>query len=383
MGKLAFLPWLSLDAEFEVGDFRLVPYHRGEAPGVDAGEQAAIDKVLSAYRDLHGKPIDRATVIRHSAQESPSADFSESLHLDFFVFVDLLAFAGLAARRFFGHFEYTNRDSYRLVLQQFSTPGRGVLVTTRRRDGGTNMFYSGDTFVVYRPHHVGSDPAKLDEGLLHALVAAMSDEQWPRLYQGVLLFNEANTDRIEVPQGTELIMTYAALEQLLDSAGRPPAEVARVFSDFLSPREDLERQAWKVAHGNDRAQRLLDSVPNLRTAWLLDLGISRGSVAHGHATEAYPACWQLHEHLLFGAHVVPLALKRQLHALGYYSMTDDDIGGVEVLEALLNEDHFEYPESDNAEREKRPWLRIIDGERIRRWVHAATERYPRGGNAAS
>lgn len=368
VGNLAFFPWLILEKDFDFDDFQLLGYRRGATPGRDADEQAAIDRVLSAYRDSSGKPVNRATVMCHAFQGTPTATIDESLHADFFVFADLVAFAGLAGRRFFSHSGYCNRDSYRLVLQAFTDPGRGVLVTTRRRDGQTNTFFSGGSYVVYRPHHVGFDRTGLDHELLAALLRARSHDQWPRLFQSIVLFNAANTDRPEMPVGTELILTYASLEQALDMAGRSPAEVAERFAELVLPSEPVPRARWRVAESSQGAHRLLDRARSLRHAWLQDLGVARGSVAHGHAVEAYPACWRPHEHLLIGAHVVPLVVKLQLHSLRLYKLTESDATGIDVIEPLLNEDHFGIDSEDDdgvAEAEKHPWIRITSRERMR------------------
>lgn len=379
MGTIAFFPWLHLEDEVEVQEFRLLRYQRGEAPGV-GDEQAAIDRVLSAYRDSSGHPVNRATIIQHSEQDSPTAGIEETFHLDFFVFAELLAFSGLAARSFFGPFGYSNRDHYRLVLQDFTDPERGVLVTARRRDGSSKIFFSGDTFVAYRPTNVGHDRPRVDRNLVESLLSARSHDDWPRIYQGVLLFNEANTDRLEVSAGTELIMTYAAIEQIIDMAGRPPSAVADRFSEVINPQDDLPPSEWRVARDNQRASTLLKRSPTLRNAWVKDLGISRGSVAHGHAIETYPASWQPHEHLLLGGHIIPLLMKVQLQNLGLYKLTADDIGGLEVFEHLLNEDHFERSEGIGLDQNfESPWLRITSEERFRRHARRRAADRLRGG----
>ena len=352
MGKLAFFPWLDIEEAVECDGFRLLRYRRGQAPGEDAADQAVIDGVLAPYYDAHGKPVARATLLQHSSQNSPTSDLDESYHVDLFVFSDLLAFAGLAGRRFFGHFQYSNRDNYGLILQQFTEPGGGALITTRRRDGSTDVFFPGDVYKVQRPAHVHHDRVTVDENLLASLVAAMAHPDWPQIYQAIVLFNEANTDRLEMPPGTEVILLYAAMEQALGVPSKRPKIVAQRFAEVFAPQAVLPPSEWKVGRENEPGGTLLKNSANLRTAWLQDLANSRGSLAHGHSTEAYPACWQPHEHLLFGAHVLPLVVKLRLRDMAGYELTAEDRAGIQACEPLLNERHFGEAE---AGQDKHPW----------------------------
>jgi hypothetical protein len=382
LGKLAFFPWLDVKASFDCGDFRVVRYRRGEAPGANAEEQAAIDKLLAPYHDAHGDSVSRATILQHVGQASPTDAVDETYHLDLFVFADLLAFTGLSTRRFFSPFGYSNRDHYRLILQQFTEPGRGVLITTRRRDGSTDAFFTGDVYKLQRPNHVGHVQLEADQDFLRALVAAMAHPDWPRVYQAIILFNEANTDRIEMPIGTELVLTYAAIEQGLGMAGAPTRDVAAAFAEVLQPYDPLPTEDWAVPEGNPRAEKLLQKSASLRAAWLQDLANSRGSLAHGHALETYPACWQPHEHLLLGAHAVPLLVKRRLQDMIGYELSAKDRGSIDALEPLINARHFESSDNDEDDSDQ-GWSKILDRHRMRVWVRDAADKFFPEDTAAS
>lgn len=374
MGKLSFFPWLEVQEGFECGDFRILRYRKGHHQEEQGVNQDLVDAILAPYHDTHGAPVTRATLLQHSSQESLTSDLDESYHIDLFVFADLLAFAGLARRRFFSQFEYSNRDNYGLILQEFTEPGRGVLITTRRRDGSTNTFFTGDVYKVQRPAHVQHDSVSVDQEFLAGLVSAMGHEAWPQLFQAIVLFNEANTDRSDMPVGTELILTYASLEQGLGVPGKPTRDVAEEFAAAVAPRQEVPPADWKVGQGNAHAVTLLENSTNLRTAWLQDLAVSRGSLAHGHSADAYPACWQPHEHLLLGAHALPLVIKLRLREMVGYELTANDNAGIEAFESLLNERHFEDPE-DEATGTERPWNKILRDHRMRVWIRDAGERW--------
>lgn len=382
MGKLAFFPWLELKESLECGEFRLLQYRRREAPAADSEEQAAIDDVLRPYQTANGDPVTRATILQHASQGTPTDPVEEGYHVDLFVFSEILAFAGLASRRFFSNFEYSNRDHYRLILQQFTDPGRGVLITTRRRDGSTNSFFTGDVYTVQRPNHLGHGPLTLEAGLLEALLQAMATDTWPELYQSLILFGEANTDRIDMPVGTEVLLAYAAFEQALGLADARARDVTAEFADLLEPDRQLPSTDWTIPEDNPRAAQLLEKAPNIRTAWLQDLANSRGSLAHGHSTEAYPACWAPHEHLLLAAHALPLVVKKRLAAIAGYDLTSRDRAGIEALEPLINTRHFEVGE-DGESVEKHPWPDIISEHQMRAWVHDAADKYESGEKTAS
>lgn len=133
MGKLAFFPWLDINASFDCGDFRILRYRRGEAPGDSAEEQVAIDELLAPYHDAHGDSVSRATILQHVSQASPTDGIDEAYHLDLFVFADLFAFTGLSTRRFFNPLGYSNRDHYRLILQEFTRPCEALMIRCRYR----------------------------------------------------------------------------------------------------------------------------------------------------------------------------------------------------------------------------------------------------------
>ena len=270
MGKGGFFPWFFVKEPVVCGEFQVLPYQRGVFPGAQTSEQDTLDLVVGRYREANDLQVSRASILQHSSQTGPTDPVEEGLHVDSFVFADLLPFSALANRRFFGDLEYSNRDSFRLIVQQYTEPGRGVMVTPRRRDGSTNIFCSGEVLTDQRPRHVYHQRTPIDEPLLEKLVDARGHSDWPELDQTIVRFDEANTDRLEFPASTELLLTYAAFEQALGVPGEKTKRVGHVFSEVMQPREELDPAEWTIQVGNPRAQQFLSSAPSRRSGWVQD-----------------------------------------------------------------------------------------------------------------
>ena len=76
MSMLAFFPWMEISGPIHVGQFELLPYRRGIAPGgPDTEQQSTVDRLLEPY-NAGGSPIVTATIIRISGQGDPIRDLS-------------------------------------------------------------------------------------------------------------------------------------------------------------------------------------------------------------------------------------------------------------------------------------------------------------------
>lgn len=369
------MPWFTIPDRVSLGSLHLLPYHRGASPS-DGDEQANIDAVLEPYTVHGGRPIESATILT-LGDRGIVDDFADSGMDDLFRFGELIAFAGLSARQFFRQLRYTGRDDFRLLVQSFEDPRRGALVQTRRRDGATNLHYSRGNYRVPCPPHVGAAARDLDLPLLAGLMDSQEEEDWPRVFQAVLLFNESNTDREYMPDAAEMVLCFAALEQLLDIQAKPSALAGR-FEEIWEPSEPLDKEEWTLptAHASQRAR--LASAPSLRYAWIEDMGIARGSLAHGHEPGAFPSIWSPQEHLLLAAFVFPRLIKLHLAHRGRYKMTERDLSEIDALEDLLNARHCDAP----PEGESHPWSDSLSQAELRRWIGRTDEDAGTGGDAA-
>lgn len=215
MPQLAFFPWLELEDDIEIGGYSLKRFTPGSLPRVDEEFRATLDSLLAPYRDTSDNPVEFAVILNRNGR-SLIDDLCEGDRGDLFRFAELFAFTALAAREFFIS-DYFNRDHLRLIIQAFSDPRGGAVVETRRRDGINRSMVPGAIYRVQVPAHVTHPGLKIkpDWALLRALLASREREAWSGLYQGIVLFNQANTDAPDTSLDTELVLTYAAIERIL------------------------------------------------------------------------------------------------------------------------------------------------------------------------
>ena len=337
MPQLAFFPWIALRKEIQVGDYSLTRFVRGRRPRPGDEIQKTLDAVLAPYQILGDEAIKYAVILTTHDRDLTD-ELSPEDRADLFEFAELFAFAALAAREFFAD-DYWNRDQLRLVIQAFTDPKDGTFLELRRRDGSEQLRITGDRYMVQAPMHVtsGGQSIKLDRALLEALLAARAQNRgrWPGLYQGIVHFNQANTDAPDVPYHNDLVFTYPALEQVLGLvSGRDQRQLPTRFSETWRPRRDIPESEWRSAPPNKPWKG--DSLKTLRACWADDLRSARGNLAHGHPEDRQPSTWTVPEHLLLTSFVIPRLVKRILSDMNLYDLTHDDHGDISALEPLLN-----------------------------------------------
>ena len=364
MPQLAFFPWMEIACDIETQGYSLRRFVRGRLPGPDAERQATIDAVLAPYRDLRDEPIRTAVILEAHGRELTEHPSDED-RADLFLFAELFAFAALAAREFFGY-DYCNRDDLRLVIQAFEDPRGGAFMEMRRRHGVQWSRVTEDHYRVQVPAHVchGGKQIKPDRALLEALLQSRSRDEWMGLYRGIVLFNQANTDAPDMSMDTELVLTYAAMEQILGIRWGKDRFHQR-FATVWNPSRQVPRDEWR-APPTDKPW----TKDSLRACWAFDLHVCRGHLAHGNDESALPSRWTVRQHLLLTSFTVPRLVKRVLSRLGLYEPTDDDEGEINALEPLLNlPDGFAAADLEDDEGgyfdEDHAWLRVVRREKER------------------
>ncbi len=363
MPRLAFFPWIEIECDIDAQGYSLRRFVREKLPWPDDDRQATIDAVLSPYRDLRDKPIRTAVILEAHGRELTERPSDED-RADLFLFAELFAFAALAVRDYFDY-DYYNRDDLRLVIQEFEDPRGGVFLELRRRDGVQWSSVSRDSYRVQAPAHVcqGGKQIKPDCALLEALLRSRSRDEWLGLYRGIVLFNQANTDAPDMSMDTELVLTYAAMEQILGISSRADRKQFHVkFAEAWHPSHEVPRSEWRAP---PTGRTWMKERP-LRACWADDLKACRGNLAHGMGENARPALWTVRQHLLLTAFTVPRLVKRVLSRMDLYQLTDDDERDINALELLLNlPDLFpkEHEESDPGEGN--PWQRVLRREKDR------------------
>jgi hypothetical protein len=368
MSMTAFFPWLCLKEQLQAGEFELIPYKRGQAPGGAGTEsQRILDSIMSPYRAGGDRSINKATVVRVN-QGDLIRDLDEDERRALFVLSEVLSVAGLSRREFFkvASLGYQNRDNFRIIIQAFAEAGGGAAITSRRRDGSTTNYWSGDSYRIQKPEHVHVNPINhIDEPLLQSLLQARDSQEWERFYESILSFNLANTDNSEIAEEVELVLLSGALERLFDCRRGQEEDLATRFTSTLSPSEERSPTSCGRLSTPELTSRFKRS-SSVRDMWVRDLFRLRGNLAHGKIESRYRPVWSLREHLLLGSFVFPLVLKLELTKSGLYEISEEDQGLIDLFEALASEDLF-VPVSDPNGPNSYPWRRVFQRAAEDRW----------------
>jgi hypothetical protein len=353
---IAFLPWLTLDAERLLSRFRLVPYGIGRSNDVvSLIPHAHIDQALRFYRDSRRKPIQRCSLVAF-ADRAIGAELSETDVQEIFIFGELLAFSALAKRRFFQNgFGYVSRDQYVLVVQQLPEQFSGsIALTYRRRDGGITHGIGADDYPIPIPPHVGEQaPLTYDDRLLGGLLKAwteLSARDWQRSYEAVNAFNLANTDSEAVPEHMELVLLHGAFERAMGVKGGDTNDFVAKLSACFQINTRVHCRTKGAIQPKPKPNE-----PYVLEAWARDFCLARGSVAHGHGYAAAKPTWSLRNHLLLATYLLPLVMKRVLAKAGTLPMCGEDVALIDAFECLASFDHF----ARSSQRTTPPWRRIM------------------------
>ena len=333
--QLAFFPWIELECDIDAGRYSLKRFKRERLPEADVESRATLDSVLAPYRDLLGHPVKTAVILTAHGR-GLTDDLSGQNRADLFLFAELFAFAALAAREFFSG-DYFTRDHLRLAIQAFTDPRGGALVEMRRRDGVQPSFVTSDYYRVQVPAHVSPAGQFInpDLALLKALLESrerLESRAWSGLYQGIVLFNQANTDAPDMSPDTELVLTYSAIEQILGiTSRRDQRRFSEKFAEVWHPNREVPRSEWRAQPTNKPGTK-----DTLRACWASDLKVCRGNLAHGHREDGLESQWTVRQHLLLTSFTVPRLVKQVLSKKDVYTLTDQDERDINALEPLLN-----------------------------------------------
>lgn len=343
MSMFAFFPWFSVDRVKTFDRIRLVPHETGKPN--QHGVPESIDPVVSVYRTMPKVPVRQLAVLQIDGRPFDS-DLSEDERQEVFDLAEALAMSALSTRQFFTDRQYANRDTFTAFVQGVAPKAGGILINSRRRDGTSSAYWSGDTFMALRPAHVQSHhPLVFDDALVEALMNARAHVQAKRFEDSVFSFNRANTDSDQATEQSEVVQTVAAFEALFPKAsGKAHTMAEAVCESLATVQEDtslvLSTRLKKVSGSK--------AFLTARDFWVRDIYYSRNSFAHGSKTRTLtPATWSPKEHLLLGAFVYPLCLKIELERAGLYKTTDDDRRSIFTLDHLLRADDL-FASADDA-----------------------------------
>lgn len=354
MSTLAFFPWLRLKEYDSFSEFKLIPYERGKLPYCeDQTIQEKIDTILCHYVHDQNEPIEKGTLLQ-IGDDIFTRELTESERNSAFEFAELLSICGLSSRKYFSWDGYLNRDYFKLYVQNYKGQGF-VYYQNKRRDGSCDNVVSKELYKVHTPEHVKPlDTIEIDKNLLIALLKSRSLEGWADYYGAITYFNLANTDSIEMPEHTEMVLTVSAFESLLQCRGKGK-KLADKFGQIITPTIEFPINECEQLKPNE----LSKGSTTIRHKWLWDFYNLRSKFAHAEIGHRYPARWSNLNHLLLSSYVFPLVLKCCLSKLDLYDLTDEDQFKIDCFERLACQNHFGKVEKD-YDPKSHPWNIIMD-----------------------
>ena len=358
------MPWVYTRYATDMGKVRLLPYVRGSKPGtVGKITQTMFDAVLGRYANKAYLPSDSmatsvqdATIVQWIDEEFgielSDREISERMSV-----VQLLVFCAVSNRTYDALGRYCNSDGVTVFGQKFDAQRPlAMSYVTRRRDGGTNHMVSDDHVrpLFLRPSHV-AEPliVEFDLPLFIALQKVSDDGLKALLYDAVSLFNRANTDVSEMPDGAELVLLRAAYETLLKS-GHNKEELKQKFIDHFS--EGLVSASWDAGSFTkanwENRWSCTAVVQTPLQMWIDDFCAARNASAHGttSARKYDPPIWSIHNHLMFASWLFPFMLKKILEVADVYQLSEDE------RESRAHLEHFfAYDISERDENRRLHW----------------------------
>lgn len=370
MPTLQFMPWCRIEKPCRAGDLELVPFRVG-APidGIDESTSTRVGRILACYRDLEGRPVEKAALARFGkrslAEELGDSEIEVTREI-----VDLVCFSGLSNRAHFRPDPYCNADCFTLYTQKFEVGSDFTALVSRRRDGRTLNGRSFARTVISVPHHVGTvRDVALDEHLLVSLVAFQEGgqaDEWGRWQSSISCFNQANTDNDSIRQQVEWVLLCGAFEHILEAEPKAKDVAERFAANFAPSKPLLARDSRR------KTEKWAEPDRPVCYEWMKEFYRIRGDFAHGKTSTRQPASWSPEEHLVLAAIAFPLLVRLLLRKTGLYELTIEDSAQIESFEKLADAE-FLRPPADQQSNLDSIWSRLVGGATVRVAVRQAAE----------
>lgn len=361
MPMIAFMPWCRVEKAFDVGDMRILPFHRhGRLEGLDEAALSRANTILGTYKTIEAKPVDKAALIKYGAKslvDELNTEEHETIH----ELVTLACFSALARRQYFDSLgPYCNSDCFTLYVQKFDRADF-TAITTRRREGETMSGWPIDDIAITIPVHCHAvQEVMIDEPLLKSLLIhreKCDEDEWARWQNAITCFNQANTDSETVRFQVEWVLLCSSFEHILQAAS-DYKDVARKFIERVIPSSTL-----LVRDAKRKSTRWADSDVGLRYEWMKEFYRIRGDFAHGRLDSRQPAAWTALEHLVLSTIAFPLLVRCLLALSGSYVLTDDDMAQINAFECLMDDPFLESPPDSRGSGDSY-WARHISEARM-------------------
>lgn len=156
MSMLAFMPWCRIERVYEAGDIVMLPFKRHvPIDGADDTGQCLVHTILTAYKTIEGRPVDRAALVRY-AGKSLLDDLSKGRQGRYPRARNLVCFCGLAMREYFNALvRIATAIAFLFISKNWTRPTSRPLQhvagkATRQADGRLTTSPSPSPYIVIR-----------------------------------------------------------------------------------------------------------------------------------------------------------------------------------------------------------------------------------------
>lgn len=370
---LILLPWLRLRSPTTVLGVQFVPYAQAAVPAQFQPFFTDIARILSSYRDIEGNPVAECVVGSIQGAE-PCKDLTRAEATVVNEAVQLLTFCGLATNEYFsqiGH--YTNSSAFQVLFQRFEPRSEGIALTIRRRDGETlsGGYKHGQVKFSVPVQCSHLQPAHIDAALLATLddCCKAPDALSRRLLQAISLYNQCHSDSDAVLPEREIVLLASALEQLFaDCYGAD--DVACKVSTLLAAYGAIKvgGSARAGALQLSKGREAQEQAWFLHRKWAQEIYHLRSDFTHGNDPARRSWGWSVLEHLVMASFVFPLLVKVLLAQASRYSLLENDIDRLQVIDHLLNETDWAADRGNHSK-----WSETIQKHKTDRSLERAFE----------
>ncbi|MGB7912531.1 MAG: hypothetical protein WCF59_09925 [Desulfobaccales bacterium] len=356
MSMLLFMPWCAIDKDYNVGDIDILPFdRRGNINGLDDDAQRSSKTIMATYKDLKGRPIQKACIIHYAGKSLIDDLTNDEIEIAQDLAV-IACFAGLANREFFNSLGlYCNSDCFSLYIQKFEKTDF-IALMIRRREGRTMSVWPIDDLTITIPIHCNSiREVVLDAGLLKALVdhrSQLKNGEWGKWQNAISCFNQANTDSDNIRYQMEWVLLCSAFEHILGADSKAKDVASKLAGAFVPSEEFMATDAIRLS------EQQKNDGKSVRYEWMREFYRIRGDFAHGKLTTEQPATWNPLEHLFLATIAFPLLVKSLLNKAGKYKLTDSEQAQIDSFEKFADTPDFLQPPPNQKSSMDSHWIRL-------------------------
>jgi len=344
---LAILPWCRLKDDIKLGQVVFVDWQLGVGASRDLFvENDKLETVMSSYVDVHGQPIDRATIAMHKDAKTDGSISAKEIQ-EIGVAAQLLAFAAIAQNKYFPLIgQGTNSTCFRVIYQRIAEDNGIAISISHRCTGGIldGGWKHGDVHFTLplQCQYVGEvNPAGEFVKAL-AYILNTNSSMATRLLRVIRLFTYAYTDDSYIPAEQEVIMLMMAFEGLFRNCqGRN--DLACKVSTLLD-----EYGMITIGEANRKINKAKGLSPGmwLHRAWMYECYQLRNDYVHGNPPKSLT--WSEYEHLVFASWLFPYLVKLLLSSVNEYELTKQDVGSLHAIDFILDTNDWNTkPKNEN------------------------------------